>query len=144
MFSKTNGVVINKNRCSGFAGILGLVISVAIILIVTSLYLGGMDGGEEESDTNTPTEQSTKPVRPRGSANVLKAARSAELKIRLVEVRQTIAAYEMMEGHKPDSIQELQSGSSYRVGKLPAGYSYRYNVLSGDVIIMQGDKVVCR
>jgi len=123
---------MDKNqRESGYAGLLGLLITVAIILILTTLYFVP---GE---DTGAGPEGKTKTI------PVAERANQATLRVKLIGVQQSIQSFKAIESRFPESLDELRTDSSYSIQPLPPGYEYVYDPASGTVVIAQEGKTVC-
>ena len=125
-------------REQGFAGVLGLLITIAIILILTSLYFTG--GEPEPAETSDPASPGPGPAT---MGNALNTAKYAQLKTKLLEIRQAIQAFEALHGRRPASIEELKNEDGFEIRDLPEGHTYSYNPESGTVTIMRDGKTVC-
>lgn len=121
-----------ERREFGYAGLLGLLISVAIILILTTLYF--MPGDEEEGGSE-------------GKRKIIPAVKQANqtaLKVKLMGVQHSIQAFKALEGRYPRTLDELRGNSSYAFEPLPAGYEYTYDPGSGKVVVSKDGKTVCK
>ena len=124
--------MVNGKRNAGYAGLIGLLITVAIILILTSLYFGSSDDEGDSSEN------------PGGSMIPIQAANQATLRIRLIEVRQSLQSFRALEARLPESLDELRNNPSYAIKQLPAGYDYLYDPSEGTVVITKNGKIVCQ
>ncbi|MFH1706619.1 MAG: hypothetical protein ABIF71_01680 [Planctomycetota bacterium] len=110
---------------SGFA-LIGLLITLAIILICVSFYFTGP----------APAPAGT-PAAAIGAGPLITAPRRAELLVRLVEVRNAVQGFEALEGRRPASLDELRQ-AGFALGDLPAGCAYAYDPADGSVKVTHG------
>ena len=138
------------NSKEGFAGILGLLISTAIILIMAVMLLGG--GGDPESDSaNLSGDESTHPKdqdetaikKPIKNSGIIQVHNATKLRLKLIQVQKSIQGFEALEGRKPSSLDELKA-PDYQVPALPAGLKYVYDPLQGTVAIKKGEKLIVK
>lgn len=118
----------------GYAGLISLLITAALILMLTALYFVPSD--DEEDDDEARIQHS--------GASAVEKANTAVLRIRLVEVRQSLQMFNAVEGRFPESLDELCAGSSYTVNPLPGGYEYVYTPDRGTVVIAKDGNTVCK
>jgi hypothetical protein len=54
-----------------------------------------------------------------------------------------VQAFEVLEGRKPSSADELAGAQGITLSELPEGYSYGYDPETGKSSIRKGENVVC-
>lgn len=127
------------NGRRGYAGLISLVIAAAVILLlVTLMFTPGektengkpdiIDAGDEKLPSGSPVE----------------LTRKTELKMRLMEMKLAIQTYEAIEGRKPESLEVFRNNPDYSLKKLPEGYTYSYDSVTGGITIVKDGVVICK
>jgi hypothetical protein len=121
---------ITRRSEAGFVTLIELLVVVAIMLFMAYLFLGGRSPGSRD------VEKELGPARPGGPTSIpgrsIEAARSAECKSNLVQLRQALQMQSMESQKPPASLRELHLPP--QMLKCPvSGDPYQYDPSTGQV-----------